>query len=170
MQAFGAMPSEIRALPLQLAFESISRHRFCSAECRMGSGNDKWDMRCALRPIYAASGCVANGHCSPATPSQLTGNYRPKPVAHPSTKGCRKAAAQATKNGTITASNSMKRKHQSTTRVVSDACSSSLMSEDSVETVGKDQVVEVAAGKQQRSCQPQWIVATHSESPCHSCC
>jgi hypothetical protein len=42
-----------------------------------GLGNDTWDMRCALRPIYAASGCVANGHCSTGAPSQLTGNYQP---------------------------------------------------------------------------------------------
>jgi hypothetical protein len=42
----------------------------------MGLGNDTWDMPCALRPIYAASGCGANGHYSLATPSQLTGNYR----------------------------------------------------------------------------------------------
>jgi hypothetical protein len=73
------MQSEVLVLPLQLTFESISRQLLHCTECPMGLGNDTWDMRCTLRPIYAASGCAANGHRSPATPSQLTGKYRPTP-------------------------------------------------------------------------------------------
>ena len=41
----------------------------------MCSGNDTWDMRCALRPIDATRGCVANGHRSPAVPDIVPGCF-----------------------------------------------------------------------------------------------
>ncbi len=47
MHAFGAMPNEIRVLPLQLAFESTSRHRICVAP------NAQW-ARAMIRGICAA--------------------------------------------------------------------------------------------------------------------
>jgi hypothetical protein len=70
-------------LPIGNPFEAYRFNRLQLlryTKCPMGSGIDTWDMRCAPRPIYTASGRVANGHCSPGEPSRLTGNFRPTPV------------------------------------------------------------------------------------------